>query len=136
MDLQLKNPVDDAELTKSLADVMSHLRCRSYGAVAGLVPDALQGSGDAFIDMLARHLLYEEQVLFPELRRLDPGIAPRIRSLQAEHADLRRLATDLACAIKGGDMTRAYDVARTFLADLYSHIEHEADVTDDAHKDV
>lgn len=134
MELQLKNPVDDAELTRSLVDVMGHLRSRSYGAVAGLVPEALQGSGDAFIDTLARHLLYEEQVLFPELRRLDPGIAPRVRTLQAEHADLRRLATDLACAIKSGDQARAYDVARTFLADLYSHIEHEADVTDDAHK--
>ena len=134
MDLQLKNPVEDAELTRSLIDVMGHLRSGPYGAVAGRVPEALQGCGDVFIDTLARHLLYEEQVLFPELRHLDPGIAPRLRVLQAEHTDLRRLATDLASAIKMGDSTGAYDVARTFLAELYTHIGHEADVTDEAHK--
>jgi hemerythrin-like domain-containing protein len=130
MELHPKNPVEDAELTRCLADVMGHLRRRQYGDVAEHLAGALQGSGNAFIDTLARHLLYEEQVLFPEIRRLDPSSTLDLSALQAEHGRLRQLATELACAIRSGDMDRAYDVARTFLAELYSHIEHEARVTD------
>lgn len=132
MDLHLHNPVEDAELTQALADVMSHLKKRQYGDVLGHLGVALQGSGDAFIDTLARHLLYEEQVLFPAIRNLNPETAEEVQALQAEHRRLRELATDLACAIKSDDLRRAYGVARVFLADLYRHIEHEAKVTDRA----
>jgi hemerythrin-like domain-containing protein len=133
MDIHLRNPVEDAELTRSLADVMGHLRAGRYGVIAGHLEEALQGSGNVFIDTLARHLLYEEQVLFPELRHRDPGKAEQIRTLQAEHAQLRDLATRMACAIKSGKLEEAYAVARTFLAELYSHIDRESEVTDQAH---
>jgi hemerythrin-like domain-containing protein len=132
VELHLHNPVEDATLTRSLADVMGHLRSRQYGIVAGHLDAALQGSGDAFIDTLARHLLYEEEVLFPELRRLHPSAAGDLLTLQAEHGRLRELATELARAIKSAEMGWAYDVARTFLAELYRHIDHEAKVTDEA----
>ena len=89
-------PVDDAELTRALADVMGHLRSRAYAGVLGQLPMALRGSADGFIDTLARHLLYEEQVLFPPLMRIDPETAEAVRSLQAEHRRLRELATELA----------------------------------------
>ncbi len=133
MELHLKNPVEDAALTRSLCEVLAHLRKRQYGEVVGHLGDALRGSGDLFIDTLARHLLYEEQVLFPELRRLDPNKTEDVRALQTEHAHLRELATEMACAIKSGETRKAYDAARTFLAELYSHIDHEAKVTDQAH---
>jgi hemerythrin-like domain-containing protein len=126
------NPVEDAELTRRLADVMGHLRKRQYGDILENFGDALQGSGDAFIDALARHLLYEEQVLFPSLRSAGPGIAKEVQNLQSEHGQIRGLATELACAIKSGEISRAYEVARRFLAELYDHIDHEADVADRA----
>jgi len=126
------NPVEDAELTRRLTDVMAHLRKRQYGEVLGHFGDALQGSGDAFIDALARHLLYEESVLFPSLRRAHPAMVTEVQHLQSEHAQLRGLATELACAIKSGEMPRAYGVARQFLAELYDHIDHEGKVTDQA----
>jgi hemerythrin-like domain-containing protein len=135
MDLQLHNPVEDAELTQALANVMGHLRNRQYGEVLGHWGDALKGSGDTFIDTLARHLLYEEQVLFPMLRRLDPGTTQEIQTLQIEHGSLRALATQMASAIKANDLQTAYGVARTFLAELYSHIDHEAKVQDQARED-
>ncbi len=132
MQLHQHNPVEDAQLMQALANVMSHLRKRQYGEVLGHLNDALKGSGDTFIDTLARHLLYEEQVLFPMLRRLDPGTAREVQALQIEHGGLRELATKMACAIKGDDLQTAYGVARTFLAELYSHIDHEAQVQDQA----
>ena len=135
MELHLQNPVEDAELTRALADVMGHLRKRQYGDVVGHLGDALRGSGDTFIDTLARHLLYEEQVLFPALRRIDPDTARDVQALQAEHGRLRELATEMARAIKAEDLRRAYGVARTFLAELYSHIDHEAKVADKAPRD-
>jgi hemerythrin-like domain-containing protein len=135
MELHLQNPVEDAELTRALADVMGHLRKRQYGDVLGHLRDALRGSGDTFIDTLARHLLYEEQVLFPALRRIDSDTARDVQALQAEHGRLRELATEMACAIKAEDLRGAYGVARTFLAELYSHIDHEAKTTDKAPRD-
>src|SRR5579859_1542118 len=132
MDLHLQNPVEDAELTRALADVIGHLRKHQYGEVVGYLRSALKGSGDAFIDTLARHLLYEEQVLFPSLRKVDPDTARHVQALQAEHGRLRVLATEMASAIKAEDLPRAYGVARSFLAELYSHIDHEAKVTDHA----
>lgn len=130
MTLPVQNPVDDAELTRALADVMGHLKKRQYGEVLGHLGDALRGSGDAFIDTLARHLQYEEQVLFPALRNRDAQTASEVQSLLSEHAHLRKMATDLAYAIKAGEHPKAYEVAREFLADLYDHIGHEAKVTD------
>lgn len=130
MDIHLQNPVEDAELTQALADVMGHLKKRQYGDVIEQLSDALRGSGDVFIDTLARHLLYEEQTLFPSLRKLDSQTAEDVKSLQAEHTHLRELANELARAIKAEDLQGAYDVARTFLAGLYDHIGHEARVTD------
>jgi hypothetical protein len=43
---------------------------------------------------------------------------------------LRRLATELAVAIKTDLPGKAYEIARRFLAELYSHIEYEAAVAD------
>jgi iron-sulfur cluster repair protein YtfE (RIC family) len=130
VDIHLQNPVEDAELTRALADVMGHLRKRQYGDVMEHLGGALRGSGDAFIDTLARHLLYEERVLFPSLRTIDSQTAEDVKSLQAEHGRLRELATELARTIKAEDFQQGYDVARTFLAELYDHIGHEARVTD------
>jgi hemerythrin-like domain-containing protein len=130
MGIHTENPVDDAHLTQALADVMGHLRKRHYGSVLSHFEDALRGSADAFIDALARHLLYEDQVLFPALRRLDPETAKDVGVLQKEHAHLRELAIEMARAIKAGDRPNAYDVARTFLAELYGHIGREASVAD------
>ena len=130
VDIHLQNPVEDAELTRALADVIGHLKKRQYGEVVELLGDALRGSGDAFVDTLARHLLYEEQVLFPVLRKHDAQTAEDVKSLQVEHACLRQLATELARAIQTNDLQGAYDIARTFLAELYDHIGHEAKVTD------
>jgi hemerythrin-like domain-containing protein len=124
------NPIDDARLTQALADVMGHLRKRQYGLVLGHFEDALRGSADAFIDTLARHLLYEEQVLFPELRKLDAETAKEVGGLQKEHAQLRELAGEMARSIKAGDTPKAYGVARSFLAELYGHIGREASVAD------
>jgi len=130
MELQLKNPVEDAELTRALTNVMGHLRKRQYSGVVEHLGDALKGSGDTFIDTLARHLLYEEQVLFPMLKKIDPDTARDVQVLQAEHGHLRELATEMACAVKSEDLPRAYGVARRFLAELYRHIDHEAKVSD------
>jgi len=135
MELHLQNPVEDAELTRALAEVMGDLRKRQYGDVLGHLRDAWRGSGDTFIDTLARHLLYEEQVVFPTLRRLDPDTARDVQALQAEHKGLRELASEMVGAIGAEDLRRAYGVARTFLAELYSHMDHEAKVTDKAPTD-
>jgi hemerythrin-like domain-containing protein len=130
MGIHTENPVNDAHLTQALAEVMGHLRKRQYGVVLGHFEDALRGSADAFVDSLARHLIHEEHVLFPALRRLDPETAKDVGVLQKEHAHLRELAAEMARSVKAGDAPKAYDVARTFLAELYGHIGREASVAD------
>ena len=130
MGVHLHNPVEDGQLTEALTEVMGRLRSRQYIQVVGHLGEALQGSGDAFIDTLARHLLYEEQMLFPMLRKHDAETAKEVECLQAEHRRLRELATELAVAIKSDLPGKAYEIARTFLAELYSHIQYEAKVTD------
>jgi hemerythrin-like domain-containing protein len=127
-------PVQDAELTGALAEVIANLRQGSYSKVVGEFRDALLGSGDAFIDTLARHLLYEEEVLFPELSRQSPELADAVRCLLSEHVRLRELARELAAAITSEERDQAYGVARNFLAELYAHIEREEKVTESISK--
>ena len=124
------NPVDDARLTRALAEVMSHLRSRQYGTVLDHFEEALRGSADAFVDTLARHLIYEEKILFPAVRSLDTAATDGIGGLLEEHGRLRRRAEALAGLVKNGRLSEAYDVARTFLAELLDHIGRESEILD------
>jgi hemerythrin-like domain-containing protein len=127
-----QNPVDDAQLTQALVDVLGNLCTHRYSKLRGPLEKALHGSADSFVDTLTQHLLYEEEHLFPDLRRLGPTTAAEVKELQREHGQLRRLADDLARLIHGGETSQAYEVARTFLAELYGHIGREASVSDQA----
>jgi hemerythrin-like domain-containing protein len=124
-----QNPIEDEKLARTVADLVVQLRRRPYGDVLGRVEEAFRGSAEAFVDSLAQHLRHEEDVLFPALRKRDPATAREVDDLQAEHAVLRRLATGLARAIATNENAKACGVARTFLAELYAHIDRESKLT-------
>lgn len=121
--------ISDSELTGELAGLIDRLRMPSYGRVASGIDKALEGSIDEFVDLLARHLLYEEDVLFPALREAAPDQAEDLAGLSCEHKDLRQKALGLAQKVKAGDRPGACAMGREFLAALFSHVQREDEVT-------
>jgi hemerythrin-like domain-containing protein len=125
----MSNKISDAALTDELAGLIDRLRMPGYGRVAGGLDQAVEGSIEAFADLLAKHLLYEEQVLFPILKEAAPDHVGDVLGLAHEHRDLRDRVRELAEYVKAGDRTGACTVGRAFLAALYGHVRREEEVT-------
>jgi hemerythrin-like domain-containing protein len=125
----MPNEISDAALTGELSGLIDSLRSPGYRHVASGIDQALDGFIDGFSDLLAKHLLYEEEVLFPGLREAAPDQAQDLLGLLVEHKDLRGRALDLARHVKSGNRARACRVGREFLATLFDHIHREEEVT-------
>ena len=125
----MPDEISDGALTDELAGLIENLHTPGYGPVASGVQKALEGSVDEFEDLLARHLLHEEQVLFPALREAAPEQAQSLSDLSGEHRDLRRKALELARSVKTEDRAAAWAMGREFLADLFAHVHREEAVT-------
>ena len=125
----MPNVISDAALTGELAGLIDCLRTSGYGRVASGIDKALEGFIEEFADLLSKHLLYEEEVLFPALREAAPDKADEVVGLVCEHKDLRRRALELAQDVKAGDRAGACAMGREFLAALFSHVHREEEVT-------
>lgn len=125
----MPNEISDTALTGELSGLIDCLRTPGYGRVASGIDKALEGFVEEFADLLAKHLLYEEDVLFPALRETAPDQAQDILGLLVEHKDLRVRALELAKHVKTGDRAGACEVGREFLATLFNHIHREEEVT-------
>lgn len=128
----VKEHVANGPLTDALAGIIGYLRVRRYGRVMGNLEEVFLGACDRFIGVLAEHLKYEEEELFPELRRLAPLSGPALEAVAREHGLLRIYAQELAARLKIRDEEGASEVARAFLAALLDHIEHENRAVDGA----
>ncbi len=124
----MSNAISDSLLTGELAGLIDRLRMPGYGRIATRLDQAMEGSIEAFADLLAKHLLYEEQVLFPMLKESAPDRAGDIGDLVREHRDLRDRVRELAEHVKAGDRTGAWTVGREFLATLMGHVRREEEV--------
>jgi hemerythrin-like domain-containing protein len=126
----------DEALTSDLAGLIGFLRVKPYRAIAQQAEQAVRGSAEHFVATLAEHLLFEEERLFPALRRAAPGKAGAIDRLSEEHQLLRVYARELACRIAGGDDAGAYGVSRSFLVALLDHVERETKLTESILEDL
>jgi hemerythrin-like domain-containing protein len=125
--MTLNPPVSDADLTDELVALIDRIRRRGYGQIASEIDEALEGAADHFMDLLAHHLLGEEEILFPALREAVPGDAFLFDALLQEHAYLRREAQFLVDLVRSGeDGGAALARSQFFLTTLYDHIHREA----------
>jgi iron-sulfur cluster repair protein YtfE (RIC family) len=123
----LPYPPSDAELTDELVSLIDRLRRKGYGPITAEFDLALEGTANGFMEHLARHLLTEERILFPALRKADPAGAGVFDELQREHAHLRREAELLAEYVRSGKGKPALSKGRDFLATLFDHVHREAE---------
>lgn len=125
----MANEVSDDALTGELAGLIDSLRMSGYGQAVSGIPKALEGSADTFVDLLARHLLHEEQVLFPALREAAQDREEGLAALVEEHRDLRHRALELAELVSAGNRDGACAAGREFLATLFGHVHRETEAT-------
>jgi len=121
---------DDAALLEELARLVEQLRTNSYEQVIRQVQGTSPAPVEEFSDLLSRHLLYEEEILFPALREPSPaGAGMELDALKREHEMLRGFARSLVGLVRQGEVAGACDTGRMFMAALLDHIGRETKVT-------
>jgi iron-sulfur cluster repair protein YtfE (RIC family) len=75
-----------------------------------------------FRDSLARHIVVEEEIVFPAFESLaGPSAGGPTQVMRAEHRELRRLMAEIAASLaRGGDEERATPLA-ALTARIYAH---------------
>jgi iron-sulfur cluster repair protein YtfE (RIC family) len=130
MALALRHERDDGALLDQLARLIEKLRLVRYQSILVKVQELPTPAVEEFSDLFSRHLLYEEDILFPVLREPDPGLAePALRGLREEHDRLRFFVRELVIRVRAGDPEGACDAARVFMAALLDHIGRESRAT-------
>lgn len=130
MALALRHEREDGALLDQLARLIERLRLDRYQSVLLRVQDPPTLEAEEFSDLFSRHLLYEEDILFPVLREPDPkGAGPALRKLRREHDRLRGYARQLVARVRATDLDGACDAGRIFMAALLDHIGRETQAT-------
>jgi hemerythrin-like domain-containing protein len=125
-----KSEQDDQALLDELAGLIERLRSGSYAQVVQGVRDAPATGIDEFMDLLSRHLLYEENILFPSLREsAAAGAVRQLGGLEQEHGELRGFARDFVRRVREGDVDGACKLGRLFMAALLDHMDRESEIT-------
>jgi iron-sulfur cluster repair protein YtfE (RIC family) len=132
MALALKHERDDGALLDDLARLIERLRLVRYHSIVFQVEDAPALLVEEFADLFSRHLLYEEEILFPVLREPAPREAGRkLEELRHEHGKLREFVEELVGRVRVQDVDGACRTGRLFMAALLEHIGRETRVTRD-----
>ena len=84
---------------------------------------------EEFADLFSRHLLYEENLLFPVLREPTPAAGEMLDGLREEHGRLRSFAQELVDHVRCRNLQAACETGRFFMAALLDHISREGRVT-------
>jgi hemerythrin-like domain-containing protein len=129
MALALKHEQDDGALLGELARLIEdlrHNRCRTFILHA---QDPATMAVEEFSDLFSRHLLYEENLLFPVLREPTPAAGETLEALKEEHGRLRSFARDLVDHVRLKNLEAACETGRIFMAALLDHISREGRVT-------
>lgn len=121
----------DGALMGALTGIVTALRHRGYGRLQDHLREVLEGRAGRFVEDLADHLRYEEDILFPSLKELRPHAAERLAGIESEHEELRSFARGLAQKVRERDGEGAADVARRFLAALMDHIHREDTIVEE-----
>lgn len=130
MALAVRHEQDDGALLDQLARLIEQLRTNRYGSIVVKVRDVSSLAAEEFSDLFSRHLLYEEEILFPVLREPAPVPAGRmLEDLRREHGKLRSFAQDLVRRVQSQDLDAACETGRLFMAALLDHIHRESVVT-------
>jgi hypothetical protein len=127
-DLGAPSPLlNDAGVVDELVGLIDRLRLRGYGQIICGIDQALEGAVDGFKNLLAHHLVHEEEILIPALKKAAPTFAAVFDGLKQEHSYLRGEADLLADFIRSGNDGAALARGQFFLTTLYDHIQREAE---------
>jgi iron-sulfur cluster repair protein YtfE (RIC family) len=130
MALALTHERDDGLLLDELARLIERLRLNRYQSVLLRIQNPATFAAEEFSDLFSRHLLYEEDILFPVLREPAPAAAgKRLDKLKHEHETLRSFSRELVDRVRQNDLDGACKAARLFMAALLDHIARETRVT-------
>jgi len=129
MALGLKHDQDDGALLGELAGLVEDLRHHRYRTFLLQAQNPAALAVEEFADLFSRHLLYEEDLLFPVLREPSPGAGETLEALKEEHGRLRSFAQELVEHVRRKDLQAACETGRFFLAALLDHISREGRVT-------
>jgi hemerythrin-like domain-containing protein len=130
MALALTHERDDGLLLDELARLIERLRLDRYQSVLVRIQSPATLAAEEFSDLFSRHLLYEEDILFPVLREpAPPAAGKRLENLKHEHETLRSFARELVDRVRQEDLDGACKAARLFMAALLDHIARETRVT-------
>ena len=113
---------EEAKLTDALAGIVGHLRARPRPLGR---QESLRASSDRLLEGIQDHLRFGEEAFLPALRRVEPGPAPRLEELEADHGLLHSCARELSVQIRDCDDERAYGLSRSLLAVLLQHFDRE-----------
>ncbi len=129
MALALKHEQDDGALLDNLARLVEDLRLNRYRTFLAQAQDPATMAVEEFADLFSRHLLYEEDLLFPVLRGPTPAAGETLEGLKEEHGRLRSFARELVEHVRRKNLEAACETGRFFMAALLDHISREGRVT-------
>lgn len=129
MALALKHEQDDGALLGELARLIEDLRTNRYRRFLAQAQDPATMAVEEFADLFSRHLLYEENLLFPVLREPTPAAGETLDGLKEEHGRLRSFARELVDHVRSKNLEAACETGRLFMAALLDHISREGRVT-------
>jgi len=129
MALALKHERDDGALLGELARLVEDLRHDRYRAVILQAQAPSTMAAEEFADLFSRHLLYEEELLFPVLREPASAAGGTLDGFKDEHERLRSFARELVDHVRRKDLEAACETGRLFMAALLDHISREGRVT-------
>jgi len=129
MALALKHEQDDGALLGELARLVEDLRLNRYRTFLVQAQDPATMAVEEFADLFSRHLLYEENLLFPVLREPVPAAGDTLDGLKEEHGRLRSFAGELVDHVRRQNLEAACETGRFFMAALLDHMSREGRVT-------
>jgi len=121
-----------ASESNAAADTVTKILCRDHRRLDGLLADAKRSLAASelaraaalfagFREGLERHIVAEEEVLFPAFETLTGMGAGPTRVMRAEHAEIRKLMSEIAARLAGGGAEGHTTPLASLTALLYAH---------------
>lgn len=99
-----------------------------WDCYAALVDGAMERATALYAEfarVVVRHMVEEDELLFPPLAAASPLLADYVPKMLGEHAQLRSLMADFEDALSGADSDRRLMLAERLLRNLRGHTQKE-----------
>ncbi|MCG6862179.1 MAG: hemerythrin domain-containing protein [Chromatiaceae bacterium] len=105
-----------------------HLLAACEAGVSARSWPALEEAADGLGSALERHFKLEEEVLFPELEQVDARSRGPVGVMRMEHAQMRKMISELATAARERDSDRCFGILETLHMFIQQHNTKEEGV--------